>query len=549
MPGEASSPADRLVTLPEGVPALTLGWHAVKWASQWLRQPNGPNAGRRWDFVESQVRFLLWWYAVDEQGEWLFRHGVRRLAKGSGKSPFAAVQALIEFCAPVRLADFDAKAPGGCVGRPVDMPWVQIAATAESQTVNTMRMVRAFAAKGSRVALEYQMDVGKTVYYRPDGGQLQVVTSSTTAAEGAEATFIVADETEHWKPSTGGPELAATLNDNLAKSGSRMLETANSFEPGVGSVAEATWDAWVAQEEGRTQGRSRILYDARVAPADTDMADEGSLTRALEFVYGDCWWQTRHMGAIRERIWDPRSAPNDSRRKYLNQIAAANDAWLAQHEWAARVDLDRVVTDEDTITLGFDGSRSRARGVTDATALIGCRVADGHVFEIGVWEQPDGPAGRDWVVPTVEVDAAVRSAFETWNVVGFYADPAKWETYIAEWEKAFGARLKVKATRDHPIEWWMTGGRSSLVVRALDQFLSAVLDGEMTHDGSFALTRHALNAHRRPSTAGLQIAKEHPDSSRKIDAVVAAVLAWQARLDALAMDLTPVRRSKTLHRF
>jgi hypothetical protein len=531
------------------VPALTLGWEAVKWAARWLRQPNGPNAGQRWDFVESQVRFLLWWYAIDADGEWLFRHGVRRLSKGSGKSPFAAVQALLEFCAPVRLEFFDPDLPGGCKGRPVDMPWVQIAATAESQTVNTMRMVRAFATKGSRVAVEYQLDVGKTVYYRPGGGQLQVVTSSTTAAEGAEATFVVADETEHWKPSNGGPELAATLNDNLAKSGSRMLETANSFEPGVGSVAEGSWEAWVAQEEGRTQGRSRILYDARVAPPDTDMADEASLMRALEFVYGDCWWQTRHLTAIRERIWDPRSAPNDSRRKYLNQIAASNDAWLSQPEWAARVDLDKVVTDDDAITLGFDGSRSRARGVTDATALIGCRVSDGHLFEIGVWEQPESAHAGAWQVPTVEVDAAVRSAFGAFNVVGFYADPAKWETYIASWEATFGPRLKVKSTRDHPIEWWMTGGRSTLTVRALEQFHSAVLDGEMTHDGAFALTRHALNAHRRPTTTGLQIAKEHPDSPRKIDAVVAAVLAWQARLDALSIDLEPARRSKTLHRF
>ena len=52
-----------------------------------------------------------------------------------------------------------------------------------------------------------------------------MLTSSTSASEGAEATFVVADETEHWKPSNGGPELYATLADNLAKSGSRMLET------------------------------------------------------------------------------------------------------------------------------------------------------------------------------------------------------------------------------------------------------------------------------------------------------------------------------------
>jgi hypothetical protein len=35
----------------------------------------------------------------------------------------------------------------------------------------------------------------------------------------------------------------------------------------------------------------------------------------------------------------------------------------------------------------------------------------------------------------------------------------------------------------------------------------------------------------------VQIGKEHPDSDRKIDAAVAMVLAWQARIDALAKGI------------
>lgn len=80
----------------------------------------------------------------------------------------------------------------------------------------------------------------------------------------------------------------------------------------------------------------------------------------------------------------------------------------------------------------------------------------------------------------------------------------------------------------------MTGGRAVKTVRALEQFHSAVVDRELHHDGSSILTRHVLNARRRTSRAGLQIAKSHPDSPLKIDAAVAAVLAWTARLDALS---------------
>src|SRR5690606_5860525 len=78
----AVSPADRLITLPDGVPKLTLGWEIVRGASKYLRQPNGERAGQRVQFTDNQIRFLLWYYAVDEAGEWLFHHGVRRQAKG-----------------------------------------------------------------------------------------------------------------------------------------------------------------------------------------------------------------------------------------------------------------------------------------------------------------------------------------------------------------------------------------------------------------------------------------------------------------------------------
>lgn len=100
--------------------------------------------------------------------------------------------------------------------------------------------------------------------------------------------------------------------------------------------------------------------------------------------------------------------------------------------------------------------------------------------------------------------------------------------------KRCGARLKVQATRNHPIEWWMTGGRATLIVRALEKFHTAVTERELTYDGSSALTRHLLNSRRRKTRSGIQIMKANPDSPKKIDAAVAAVLAWQCRLDAIA---------------
>lgn len=552
-----SGPASRLSTLPEGWPEYTLGDEAAKWAQKWLIQPNGPRAGQPFELTFDQYRFLVWWYAIDREGQWLFNHGVRRLAKGSGKSPFAAVLALIEFCGPVRLWKFDPKAAGRCRGKPVDLPLVQIAATAESQTINTMRMVRAFAPKGSRLVTEYQMDPGKTRYYKLPEGTLEVITSSATAAEGAEASFVIADETENWKPSNGGVALAATLADNLAKSGSRMLETSNAWVPGAGSVAEATWEAWLAQEEGRTRGEQRILYDARIAPPDTDMSDPESLRRALEWVYGDCDWKRPHRGfkpvpdslpdvkPIMERIWSPRAMPDDSKRKYLNWPTAAQDAWVALEDWTRLEDRSVTVTPDEPVVLFFDGSKSR-----DATALVGCAVESGHVFTLGVWEP--NPNNPDETVDAAAVDLAVTRAFQDYRVVAFFADVREWEQFaLTEWPQRHKDAIKVwaapQARPPQPIAWDMRGHAYDFA-KATEACYEEIMNGAFTHDGHPATTRHIANARRRPYRDAIAIGKESPDSPRKIDAAVCVIGARMVRRIVLGSGkrLGPARSAKVV---
>ncbi len=523
--------ASRSSTLPEGWPEFTLGPWAEHWAESWLVQPNGPRAGELLELTEGQRRFLWWWYAVDEDGRWRFNHGARRLAKGSGKSPFAAVLALVELCAPVRLLHLDRakKDPrlerwGWTVGRPVDMPWVQIAATSQDQTTNTMRMVRAFAPRGSPVVEAHGLDPGKQTYYKQPEGALQVITSSSTAAEGAEASFVVADETEYWTPSNGGVDLAATLADNLAKSGSRMLETSNAWVPGQGSVAEWTWDAWTAAEEGRTTGDTRILYDAVIAPPDTDMRDDDSLRAALEHVYADCWWQD--IEPIVQRIRSLNSRPEDSKRKYLNWPSVAADAWVEPEEWSALADATVTVADGDEIVAFFDGSKSE-----DATALVGCRVEDGHVFTLGVWE-PD-PGDPDDQVDAADVDRVVQQMFDRFDVAAFFADVKEWESFaLADWPGRYGDEVRLwaapKSRPPQPIAWDMRGHRLEFA-KAVEACHAEIVEGQFTHDGDSRVARHVANARRRVYQDAITIRKESPNSRRKIDAAVCVVGARMLR--------------------
>lgn len=561
------APGNRLATLPawpwdilDDDAPRTLGWHAIAWAEGWsgfpgvpdgfpgLIQPNGPQSGKPFRFTQDQQTFLLWFYSLDDDAQWLFNYAVRRLAKGSGKSPFAAVLCLIEFLACVRLLTFRKGAPGGVEGKQVDMPLVQIAATAEVQTANTMRMVRAFASKKSPVTTFYELDPGKTQYYKMPEGTLQVITSSVTAAEGAEASFIVGDEGEHWIPSNSGDELAATLEDNLAKSGSRMMSTANAWVPGKESVAETDWDAWVAQEEGRLRGDSRVLYDARLAPPDTELDDPDSLQAALEFIYMDCDW--KHPGGIRtetsvpdvrpimERIWSPRAKPSESKRKYLNWPTVAEDAWTTPEKWARLVDTSRVVADGEDVVMFFDGSKSK-----DATALIGCCVSDGHVFTIGIWE-PD-PADPESVVPVAEVDAAVAKAFDDWNVRGFFGDVREWESFTKiSWPEAYGDDLEVMAVpggKDpQSIAWDMRSKVYEFTVEC--ELVDAEIDDiGFTHDGDSRLARHVQNCRRRPNRYGVSVGKESPDSPNKIDAGVCVIGARMVRRRLLAV---PEKKTK-----
>ena len=104
----ASVSTANLATLPRYKPEYTLGWEAYRWIRENLIQPNGPRAGLEFLPTKDQLQFLLLWYEFNPKtGEWVYNRGARRLAKGSGKSPWAAVLALVEFCAPVRLDRID----------------------------------------------------------------------------------------------------------------------------------------------------------------------------------------------------------------------------------------------------------------------------------------------------------------------------------------------------------------------------------------------------------------------------------------------------------
>ena len=529
---------------PNEVP--TLGWYVIDWVAEMLAAP-ARDEYEPFVLYREQEDFILRWYALDpETCQFVYRRGLFGRPRGHGKSPLLAALCAVEALGDVVPDGWDAD--GQPVGRPwrsVRTPLVQLAAVSEEQTMNSWQPLLEMM-RGGPVMDEYPgLQPYDTQIVLPRG-RIEQVTASAGTIKGAPATFSILDQTEEWTL-PNHHRLANNIRTNVVKNGGRTLESPNAYVPGDNSVAEKAASWFDLQTEGRTK-MNTLLYDHREAPADTDMGDRDSLIAGLRYSYGD---SSQHpdgcvlhdppcppghvdLDAIVAKIWEPDADPQASRSDFLNQITHASDSWISSPDWRAVAKPDELIADGERIVLGFDGSRGRNRGKADATALIGCRVADGHLFEIRVWEQPDGIAGRGWTPNALEVDAEVRSAFDRWSVVGFYADPSGWETHIAEWEARYGRRLKVQASRSEPIAAWPRG-KDTRASDYVDQFRTAVVNQELSHDGSSALTRHVLNARRRATHRGRYlIYKKFPDSPDKIDAAYAAVMAWKARTDALS---------------
>jgi phage terminase large subunit-like protein len=526
--------ADAVLIAPAGWwtrPERTIYLEVASWCAEYLRLPDGPDAGSPWRFTNQQARILSYWFAFDETDRWLYRRGTIRMCKGWGKDPLAAVLSAVELAGPCRVKD----------GQAVEhtSPWIQIAAVSREQTKTTMRL---FPGLFSELARDrYALDINKEIIYARGGrGVIEAVTSSPSSLEGGRASLVVKNEVQEWKSSNEGHDMSEVIDGNLTKSrdgAARALSIGNAHIPGEDSVGEREWDAWQRIAGGGTRLKD-VLYIAVEAPADTRLDDEESLRVGLLAARGDATWldPDRHIG----EIWDPRTTPSEGRRKYLNQIIAAEDAWLAPHEWLSCEDKGARLEDTQQVALGFDGSKS-----DDHTALVATRIEDGCEFLLGHWD----PALTGGEIRREEVDAAVAGAFERFDVVAFYSDLHPWESYVDAWAKEFGtvdrARgLCLGASTKHPIAWDMRG-RTREFVRAAERFHEEVVDRRLRYAPSDVLTQHALNARRRMDRHGVSFGKEHRESKRKVDAVAACVLSRLAWHDYEALPREKKRRARS----
>lgn len=514
------------------LPERTLGWGVINWLYEYVLTPGGPHAGQPFLPTMEQVRFLLWWYAVDENGRFAYRQGTLRRLKGWGKDPLAGALALVELCGPTEFSHFDEN--GDAVGKPKFDPWIQIAAVSQDQTRNTFTMFPTLVSP--KLKEEHKLELHKTIVYDGRGKMIEGVTSSPLALEGKRPTFIILNETQWWVESNDGHSMQSVIEGNVTKSAygtCRSLSICNAHVPGQDSVGEKDWDAYQQVASGKAYNTG-VLYDALEAPPDTPVSEipspdedpEGfeagveKLKDGLKVARGDAVWLD--LETIVMSILDIRNPISESRRKFLNQVNASEDSWIAPNEWDRNA-ADTQLEPGDKITLGFDGSKS-----SDHTVLAACRVSDGAVFLLRSWDPEKMPDGE---VPRDQVDAVVRSAFERYDVVAFRADVHEFEAYVDEWGKDFKRKLKISSSPNNPVAFDMRGKKKQFALDT-ERFLDAVLEGELVHNGDRLLRWYILNCHRHPTNYdAVTVRKESKDSSRKIDGAVSAILAYSARQD------------------
>lgn len=503
------------MALPEGLPERTLGWAILDWATENLIQPDRQGWINRdpWVFQPDQAKFVLWWYAVDENGEWIYRRAYRERAKGVGKTPMAAAIACAEFLGPVLFDHFDPSVPGGCVGKVNMDAQIQLAAVAVDQCKQTFVLIMKMLDQCSE---KFGLEIGKAqiqMTRRGDTRVVEMVTNSSRVREGARPTFAIFDETHHWLPADGGPDFAETVTRNLQKFDARSIELTNAPCPGQGSVAELTHQYWkmICDGEALDDG---LLFDTVFIQVE-DIYDREQAIPALREMYKFSPW-IKIEGVFR-LICDPRTREVNARRFYFNEMVDPRGMWIDDKTWNSVRDTNLKLKKRDIISLGFKAKRHYC-------AIVATRLTDQAVFLLKLWERPLG-AGRDWEVPYLKIDDKVRNILDSYNVYSVVASPETFRDIIGRWAVDYEDTVQVE-------ELW-TSRNVQKNCDNVEQFETAVETRRMRHDGDSDLARHISNCFVDEVAQGVLIRPEKPGSDKYIVAAEAAVLSMYAALTAI----------------
>jgi hypothetical protein len=509
----------------------TLGWIVADWIRENCVIPDREFAGHPFELNDDQLEFLLAFYELHEdavdrqmfQGEWrpdirpnrawIYDRGGQLVAPQKwGKSPFAAAMVLAEAYGPVLFNGW--KDDGEPTGRPWKTPKIQITAHSEDQTKNTWGALLPMITLGK---LEHEIpDTGVTRINLPNGGWIEPATSASKSRLGQPITFVVQDETHSWVQTDGGWKLADTQRRNVAGMGGRFLDTSNAWDPAEESVAQRTFE--------KETGVCKLM----VRGGSGGVRNHAERMRVLKKLYASSWWADLESISSDIDSLLEKGEYAQAERYFLNRIVPAEDRAFDPRRWRELARPDTHIPDGELITVGVDGAR-----YFDALAIVATDVKTGFQWPLGIWQRPEG-AADDYEHPLDEVDAVMTDAYNRFRVWRIYIDPGSQYANISNLVDMWSGRWGEKQV----FPWLMS--RPKITAFMVREYVSAVMTGDVTHDGNDVFARHISNARRKMVNAydddGRKmyvLSKDAPGSPNKIDAAAAAALSWAARGDAI----------------
>jgi phage terminase large subunit-like protein len=488
--------------------------------------------------LDDEKRRLIWRiYEVyprehPHAGRRRFRRVAISLRKGSAKTELGAAIAAVELAddGPVRTDGWHREGRHWLpVGRPVTDPYIPMLAYTEQQSEElAYAALYVMLSEGPR---SRAFDFGLERIMRVNGdGKAAALSTAPDTRDGARTTFELFDET-HRLVLPRQKEAHRTMLANLPKrraSDAWALEVTTAPKPGEGSVAEDTMD-YARQVADGAKADARLYFFHRQASEGHELTTHDGIRAAVVEASGPVAEWSDIDGIVEQ--WDDPSADRSYlARVWLNMLVRSEERAFDAVRWA-ELRTDRVPEPKALITLGYDGSR-----VEDWSALIATEVRTGYQWPlpcpasstgVTIWD----PHEHGGEVPRDQVDLAVEDAFERYRVWLFYVDPPYWKDELAAWQGKHGPKV---------VEKWETW-RNRPMGFACRAYATAIRSGAISHGGDKLLTAAVGACHRAPKADRddkgeflWTVQKERPESPHKIDAAVAAILSWEARMTAIA---------------
>lgn len=524
----------------------SLGYAVIDWILEYTCHGIGDIQGERFEGIydlDDEIRdHVIRCYELDPvTGRRMFNEAVLSRPKGRAKSEIAGIIATAEaFADCVRFDGWDAD--GQPVGKAVRSPLIKCLATEESQAGNTFANIAFIAGEwgqdnhpeiygGAGGVRRYQ---SASAIYLPKGGEIRASTSGAASKDGGLETHVVADET-HLYVLQELRNMYGTVSRNLGKrydADAWLHQTSTAYRPGENSVFETTLTLW-----RKGQLPESVFMNHREATGKIDLDDKERTKRQLREVYGPAAEWIDLDRKYRD-MRDPRICADDetAARYFLNRPMSSKDAWIPDDVVKRQARPGDSIAKGDAVALGFDGSLN-----DDSTVLFASRMSDGFIQPLGIWSKPAGPAGNFWEVPRRDVIRAIKDAFEDYDVTRLYADPHEWRTDIDDLAEEFGERVFPWATsRDSAMGAALDRIRTDMVTggETLDGEPDGKRTGVLFHSGDKEMMEHFSNGYVRKRGIHRLVRKEHDKSDRKIDSIIGAALAYEARADALTAGWT-----------